>query len=157
MSQQALLVEDDEVLRRIIRINLAKRGLVVREAGSCEAAFLALADLRPDVLILDLNLPDGNGGDLLREVRRRGIAAPAVIITAGPARPGYLTDFLPLWYLPKPFQVETLLDLVWKAVGSPSPATPDTPDGEVHFGLRSVNLRRKHELIDHSRGKRDER
>jgi CheY-like chemotaxis protein len=117
VSPKVLVVEDDAVLRRVIRWNLAKRGLEVREAETRAGAILTLAEARPDLLVLDLMLPDGSGGDVLREVRQGGSAVPTVLISAAPPRPSLLTEFGPLSFLAKPFLIEALLDLVGKAVG----------------------------------------
>jgi DNA-binding response OmpR family regulator len=121
VDRQVLVVDDDTLLRRIIGLNLTKRGLFVREANSCEAAVSALADATPDVLILDLNLPDGDGREVLRELNRRGFTVPTLVITAGPLRPGWFGEFRPQSFLRKPFVMELLLDRVWKAL----PAPPD--------------------------------
>jgi DNA-binding NtrC family response regulator len=118
VDHQVLLVDDDASLRWVLRANLEKRGLVVREAASCESAVDALAETRPDVLILDLNLPGGSSGDVMRELRRRGIAAYTVVMSAGLVRPGFLTEFHPLAFLAKPFRIEDFLALVRHATGS---------------------------------------
>src|SRR4051794_34669519 len=95
VGQKVLVVEDDAVLRRVIRGNLAKRGLDVSEADTREGAIRSFSDARPDLFVLDLMLPDGNGGDVLRVARQRGIAVPAVLISAASPRPGSLTELGP--------------------------------------------------------------
>jgi two-component system, OmpR family, KDP operon response regulator KdpE len=122
MDHRVLVVDDDSLLRRIIGLNLTKRGLLVREASSCETAVYALADAAPDVLILDLNLPDGDGREVLRELHRRGFNIPTLVMTAAPMPPGFLGDLRPQSFLRKPFVIETLLERVWQAM----PAAPET-------------------------------
>jgi DNA-binding response OmpR family regulator len=115
--QRVLIVEDEDTLRRIIAINLSSRGLLVGEAGTAEAAVGAVAQERPDLILLDINLPDRTGWDVLRELRRRGIEVPTIVLSAVGANPSRLAEFHPLAYLPKPFPIEALLRLVF--------ATPD--------------------------------
>jgi DNA-binding NarL/FixJ family response regulator len=78
-----LLVEDDEVTRaRLARaIETHPELRLSGTAGSCREAIAALGREAPDVLLTDLGLPDGNGIDLIREVRRRELATESMAIT----------------------------------------------------------------------------
>jgi DNA-binding response OmpR family regulator len=105
-----LVVEDDEQLRRIITSNLTARGHTVRQAGDASEALLALADEQPDLLILDINLPDRTGWDVLRDANLPE-AVRVLMLTAVPVSPRRLTEFRPVAYLPKPFPLEALLRL----------------------------------------------
>ena len=68
-SPLALIVEDEAPIRRFVRLALEEESCRVAEAARlAEAASLA-GSLRPDLLILDLGLPDGNGTDLIRDLR----------------------------------------------------------------------------------------
>ena len=82
-----LLVDDDSMVRSWVRLSL--QGTEFRLAGeastAAEAADLALAR-RPDVLLVDYNLGSDRGTQLVRELRGRGVAAPAVIMTANSER-----------------------------------------------------------------------
>jgi DNA-binding response OmpR family regulator len=109
-TSRVLVVEDDEQLRRIIVRNLAARGHAVREAGDVAAALAALHLEQPDLLILDVNLPDGTGWDVLRAVQLPR-AVRVLMLTAVPVSPRRLAEFRPLAYLPKPFPLEALLRL----------------------------------------------
>src|SRR5215470_8538671 len=111
--RRVLIVEDEATLRRIVARNLTGRGLQVREADSAEAAVGAVAEERPDLLLLDINLPDRTGWDVLRELRRRDTEVPTIVISAVRANPSRLAEFQPLAYLPKPFPIEALLRLVF--------------------------------------------
>jgi DNA-binding response OmpR family regulator len=117
-----LLVEDEARLRQVIARNLVARGHVVRAVPTATEAVAAILAEQPDLLLLDLNLPDRSGWDVLREVRALGIEVPTVIVSAVRATPSRLAEFRPLAYLPKPFPLEALLRLV--ATG------PATPAGE---------------------------
>jgi DNA-binding NarL/FixJ family response regulator len=90
MSDQevhVLLVEDDAMVRGWVRLSL--RNSEFRLAGEAEDAATATdlcARRAPDLLLLDYRLPDLVGTELLRELRRRGVAAPAILMTANGER-----------------------------------------------------------------------
>ena len=76
-----LLVEDDGETRRSIATFLRGRGHVVREAGTAADALRAFEAARPDLLLLDLGLPDLDGASVVRRVRRES-ATPILIVSA---------------------------------------------------------------------------
>ena len=84
-----LVVDDDSVLRRTLRINLRARGHEVLLAGTGEEAVSLFVAEQPDLVILDLGLPDLDGVEVLRRVRvalRRGPTdadAPATLTSGG--------------------------------------------------------------------------
>src|SRR6478736_4305864 len=110
MKSRVLVVEDDEQLRRIITSNLVARGHEVRQAADAAMALTALGEERPDLLILDINLPDRTGWDVLREARLPP-EVRVLMLTAVPVSPRRLSEFRPVAYLPKPFPLEALLRL----------------------------------------------
>jgi DNA-binding response OmpR family regulator len=110
MRPHVLVVEDDEQLRRIIITNLLARGHEVRQAPDASSALTALAEERPDLLILDVNLPDRTGWDVLREAQLPDDVR-VLMLTAVPVSPRRLAEFRPVAYLPKPFPLEALLRL----------------------------------------------
>jgi DNA-binding response OmpR family regulator len=113
--RRVLIVEDEATLRRVIARNLTGRGLAVSEADCAEAAVSIVQQDRPDLILLDINLPDRTGWDVLRELRQRHIEVPTIVISAVRANPSRITEFHPLAYLPKPFPIEALLRLVFPA------------------------------------------
>jgi two-component system copper resistance phosphate regulon response regulator CusR len=79
---RALIVEDDERLRQIVRRTLGRLNLACDEAGSIEEAD-ELLELHPyDVVVLDRRLPDGDGVQLCRDARARGFANAILMLTA---------------------------------------------------------------------------
>lgn len=76
------LLEDDETLGRGIAMALTRPEVSVVCRPSLAKAREALAEDRFDLLILDVNLPDGSGLDLLHQVRAEGDAAPVILLTA---------------------------------------------------------------------------
>ncbi len=109
-KSRVLIVEDDDRLRSLIERNLTARGHQVREAATVAEALTALRQELPDLLILDVNLPDGSGWDVLRQTRVP-VEVRVLVLTAVPVSPRRLGEFRPLAYLPKPFPLEALLRL----------------------------------------------
>jgi DNA-binding response OmpR family regulator len=107
-----LLVEDDDSLRSIVARHLRAQRFQVAEAASAESATVLLdGGLRPDVVLLDVNLPVDTGWDLMRGPALEAADSPAVVITsAGAVSPKRLAEFRCAGWLPKPFPLETLVD-----------------------------------------------
>jgi len=116
-----LVVEDEATLRQVISRNLEARGHAVRGAETATEALRHLTDWRPDLMLLDINLPDRSGWDVLRELRERGMQVATVIVSAVRVSPARLEEFRPLAYLPKPFPLDALLRLVDSEEDEPAP------------------------------------
>jgi two-component system KDP operon response regulator KdpE len=106
MSLRALVVDDDKEVRTLIAQVLAVEGFEVVTAVSVSEARALLAHAAPDVVILDLGLPDVDGGVLLQELR-----VPVVVVSARQDEAGKvaLLDAGADDYLVKPFSVPELL------------------------------------------------
>jgi two-component system OmpR family response regulator len=72
MTQTILIVDDDPHIRQLLVFALAKAGFATREAEDGEAALALIAAARPDLVVLDINLPRMNGLDVCRQVRAEG-------------------------------------------------------------------------------------
>jgi DNA-binding NarL/FixJ family response regulator len=82
-----LLVEDDAMVSGWVRLSLDGSEIRLAGVAASAAEALELAERRRvDVLLVDYRLPDGRGTELVRELRRRGIAVPAVLMTANEER-----------------------------------------------------------------------
>ena len=121
-----LLVEDDEMLRELIRRNLSVRHHEVSMAVDAVSALERLRAGTFDLIILDINLPDLSGWDVLRIANREGCLPvqrvealeeklPVVVVSAVRVSPRRLSEFRPLAYLPKPFPMDALLRLAAEA------------------------------------------
>jgi len=119
-----LLVEDDEVLCDVVRRNLEARGYHVSVANDVQGALAHLRSQEFDLIVLDINLPDQTGWDVLRIAKSEGRIhphegdggkLPVVVLSAVRVSPGRLAEFRPLAYLPKPFPLEALLRLAAEA------------------------------------------
>src|SRR6187401_938059 len=69
-AKQILIVEDERPIREMIAFGLRRAGFEVREAEDCRTARAALADKRPDLLLVDWMLPDMSGLELARTLKR---------------------------------------------------------------------------------------
>src|SRR5919201_236452 len=79
-----LIVDDDERLRQYVRANLELEGYAVREAASAEAGLEALEEQAPDLILLDVMMPQVEGWEMLRRVHQRhGMEAIPVIMFSG--------------------------------------------------------------------------
>jgi two-component system KDP operon response regulator KdpE len=81
-----LLVEDDEATRHSVVVNLTAHGYRVAEAGDVRSAMRSWESARPDVILLDLGLPDGDGSVLIGRVRREA-TTPILVLSARDAEP----------------------------------------------------------------------
>jgi excisionase family DNA binding protein len=79
-----LLVDDDAKVRELVRVNLEFEGYTVREAGSAEEGMSAIDDARPDLILLDVMMPQVDGWEMLRRVQERhGVGAIPVVMFSG--------------------------------------------------------------------------
>ena len=112
MSEGALvLVVDDEIqIRRFLRISLEANGYTVEEAENGQDAVIKAAHLRPDLIILDLGLPDLDGLEVIKRLREWS-QVPVVILSVRDADRDKvaLLDAGADDYLTKPFSVDELL------------------------------------------------
>jgi two-component system KDP operon response regulator KdpE len=110
MSLAVLVVEDDRDIRDVLRASLAAEGFDVLTAVSLSEAAALLDHARVDVVVLDLGLPDGDGAELVRRIRRTS-ALPVVIASARhqEAEKIALLDAGADDFLTKPFAVGELL------------------------------------------------
>ena len=113
-SAGILLIDDDRRLAEMVGRYLGQAGFSVQVQGTARAGLEALAERTPDLILLDLMLPDGDGLDVCRQIRQRGGPAARVPILMLTAR-GETTDRVVGLevgaddYLPKPFEPRELL------------------------------------------------
>ena len=79
---EVLIVDDEPQLRFTVRRFLESRGYGILEAGSCKAAFEACRNSRPDAILLDYNLPDGDALSFLPSLQETHPGVPILILTA---------------------------------------------------------------------------
>jgi DNA-binding response OmpR family regulator len=121
MAMQILLVDDEQRLRAALARSLSARGHSVSEAGDAAGALAMLGSRPVDLLVLDINLPDATGWDVLRALNERGTPVRTVVFSAAPPSRARIAEFAPYGVLHKPFPISALLSLVERAE-SPQPS-----------------------------------
>jgi len=103
--------EDDDELRGILRDALRREGVTVRPTVSGTEAVELFTRERPDVLVLDIGLPDADGRDVCQALRARGVDSPVLFLTARGSVPDRISGFHAGGddYLTKPFSLAELL------------------------------------------------
>jgi DNA-binding response OmpR family regulator len=122
-----LIVEDDANLRLALEDNLRDEGYQVEVAATVKAAREALARTTPDVVVLDVMLPDGDGYTLCRELRQQGLPARILMLTARTLEDDLVKGFEAGAddYLAKPYRLRELLARV-AALSRRAPAAAAT-------------------------------
>lgn len=125
-TKTCLVVEDEPRLRATLVEALAVRGFAVREAGSVREALAALAEARPDLVILDVALPDGRALDIVAGAAELTPAPRMVAISgaAGPDESFALAERGVRAYLKKPINLEELEAAIDKALSLPPDLAP---------------------------------
>jgi CheY-like chemotaxis protein len=112
-SNTVLVVEDDAALVHAISRNLSVRGYAVESVTTVAEALAALEHGCPALLLLDIDLPDGSGWDVLRALRAGGCeATPVIVISALRPNPKLAKELQCVAVLEKPFPMESLLRLI---------------------------------------------
>ena len=108
--REILLLEDDTTLGRGIQLALQDPDVTIALTGTLSQAREMLAQKKFDLLILDVNLPDGSALDLLREVRQGG-AVPVILLTANDLEMDVVTGLESGAddYITKPFEMKEVL------------------------------------------------
>ena len=109
-SLRVLVVDDEAPIRRLLRIGLTAHGYQTIEAPNGKAA-LDLLSQAPDLIILDLGLPDAQGHELLRTIRARNESVPIVVLSSRGDEAGKVQalDLGADDYVTKPFDMGELL------------------------------------------------
>jgi len=147
IAPRVLIVEDEPALLRALRINLRARGYDVATATAGREALAEARRRPPDVVLLDLGLPDTDGSEVIRELR--GWSRAPVIVLSGRAGSGDKIGALDAGaddYVTKPFDMEELLARLRAAMrrGDPAPASSTFTIGayEIDTGAHTIVRRR---------------
>ena len=123
-----LVIDDEASIRRALRINLSARDYVVHTAEDGRSGLKAAASHRPDVLIVDLGLPDMDGVDVIRGLR--GWSQAPIIVLSAREREHDKVDALDAGaddYVTKPFGMDELLARLRAATRRATTASHDEP------------------------------
>lgn len=134
-----LIVEDEKEIRRFLRAALESEGLRVHEAETLQRGLIEAATRKPDLVILDLGLPDGDGLDFIRDFRQWS-QRPVIVLSARSEEEDKIAalDAGADDYLSKPFGVGELQARLRVALRRHASATPDEP--AYHFSDIRVDL-----------------
>jgi excisionase family DNA binding protein len=109
-----LVVDDDPGVRQVVRANLEAEGYAVREAGSADEGLTSLEEEPPDLLLLDVMMPEVDGWEMLRRVQERyGVGAIPVLVFSGTVEERAVADEAvrgARGFLGKPFDLQQLID-----------------------------------------------
>lgn len=116
---RVLLIEDDDGLAAVLKTFLESQNYKVIRKSTLSDARMCLAEMIPDVVVLDLTLPDGNGLDLIENLRTRAETLPIpVIVITGQQREEQLSgNGTIVDWLCKPFDGEQLIKAIDRALG----------------------------------------
>jgi two-component system, OmpR family, KDP operon response regulator KdpE len=130
----ALLIEDEPQIRRFVRLALEEEGWHVQEAATMNRGLIEAGTRKPDLVILDLGLPDGDGIDLIADLRAWS-PVPVIVLSARTDEEQKIRalDAGADDYLTKPFGVGELLARV-RAMLRRRRAPGQEPGGIVRFG-----------------------
>ncbi|HVW18806.1 MAG TPA: response regulator, partial [Solirubrobacteraceae bacterium] len=128
MRATAGICEDDDALRGHLRIALEREGWTVRATASGAEAVASFSAEAPDVLVLDVGLPDADGRDVCQALRARGVTTPVLFLTARTELPDRLSGFHAGGddYLAKPFALAELLvrvEALARRASAPGPSS----------------------------------
>ncbi len=156
-SASILVVDDEQSIRRLLRTTLAGHGYRIREAASGQAALDMLAREPPDVVLLDLGLPDLDGVEVIRRLRGAGSRVPIIVLSShnGEAEKVEALDLGADDYVTKPFGMAELVARIRSVlrrqvreqgaepVFQSGDLTVDLTRGLVRVGGREVRLTNK--------------
>ena len=153
-AASVLVVDDEESLVELLTTALRFAGYEVTSEASGFDALRAVKESRPDLIVLDVNMPDLDGFEVCRRIRRDGIDSPVIFLTARDAAEDLRTGFSHGGddYLTKPFSLEELslrIEAVLRRVGNGDDEPHRLTCGElmldedahqVHVGNQEVEL-----------------
>jgi two-component system, OmpR family, KDP operon response regulator KdpE len=139
-----LVVDDETALLRALRINLTTRGYAVTTANDGASALLAAATAHPDLVLLDLGLPDIDGIEVIRELRTWS-AMPIIVLSARHEAADRIKalDTGADTYVTKPFGMEELFACLRATERRLALVAPPEPDLVVETAAFTVDLAAK--------------
>jgi two-component system KDP operon response regulator KdpE len=147
---KVLIVEDEKQIRRFVRVAVEEEGCQVAEAETMAQGLLAAGTGKPDLLILDLGLPDGNGINLIHDLR--GWSDIPILILSARSQEDDKIDALDAGaddYLTKPFSVGELRARV-RALLRRRSRSPEAASPVIEFGQVIVDLSRRRVTRDNA-------
>ncbi len=146
-----LIVEDEQAIRRFLRTALEAEGLRVFDAQTLQRGLLEAATRKPDLVILDLGLPDGDGIDFIRDFRQWS-ATPVIVLSARSEEHDKIAalDAGADDYLSKPFgigELQARLRVALRRHASSQPNDPVVTFSDVQVDLAARRIVRSGEEV----------
>ena len=134
MNSHVLVVEDDADLRRLLDKGLDEEGFEVSVARSGAEALTVAESAAPDLVVIDIGLPDADGRDVCQALRSRGVEVPVLFLTARDTGADRISGFGAGGddYLTKPFQFAELVARL-RALERRSPARRHSSIGDLRL------------------------
>jgi len=141
-----LLVEDEKEMAAMIAAALARQDMVVDHVGSLSLAREAILGSSYDAVLLDRQLPDGDGLDLIPLIRSRGVGVPVIVLSALGSTSDKIAglDTGADDYLPKPFSVDELLARLRAVRRRPAEVARET----ITLGRLSFDVGERYASVD---------
>ena len=144
MKPLILLIEDDPQIRRFLRAALDAEGYRLQESVTAEEGLAQAAARQPDLILLDLGLPDRDGLEVIQKVREWGKIPILVLSARGQEKDKIAAlDLGADDYVAKPFAVGELLARIRAALRRSAPVALDGAGSLVHFGPVEVDLEKR--------------
>ena len=117
MPQHILVVDDDPGMQDVVKLALTAEGYTVSLAASGQQALECIAENRPALILLDLQMPGMTGEDVIRQIRAMHSDVRLALMTGGDRGRAKAAQYRADGYLAKPFDLVDLLDLVERLGG----------------------------------------
>lgn len=139
---KVLVIDDEPQIRRALRTSLSAHGYEVVAVGTGQEGVLAAAEMAPDLALVDLGLPDLDGGEVIRRIRAFS-DVPVIVLSVRESQTDKVAalDAGADDYVTKPFGMEELLARMRAALRRAAPEEPVEP--AVRFGDLEIDLARQ--------------
>jgi two-component system KDP operon response regulator KdpE len=142
-----LVIEDEPPLQKLLRVTLAASGYQVIESATAANALIQAATIQPELVILDLGLPDMDGLEVIRQIREWS-SMPIIVVTARGKEQDKVValDAGADDYLTKPFSVAELLARVRVVLRHLATLKPGSAITQIRFGKIEIDLGKREVL-----------
>lgn len=138
---RALVVDDEPALRELLSLALRYEGWDARTAEDGHGALALIRDFHPDVIVLDVMLPDINGLQILRRIQTDGNTTPVLFLTANDSLEDRIAGLTQGGddYVTKPFSLEEVVARIRGLIRRSTHAVPDSPGSSLTVGELSLD------------------
>lgn len=137
-------MEDDDSLGATLKERLSRESYLTRLVNTVQKAYTEIQEFRPDLIILDVGLPDGNGFEIAREIIRYKEHPPFLFLTANAGAKERLEGFEigAEEFIPKPFHLKELLIRVHHVLETHQKKRTESKTEDVFFGNCRISFER---------------